>query len=137
MAARDEFSPASKRIIVQRANNRCVVPGCVNPTSGPGKTSEEAANLGMVSHIYSAAKDGPRGRNGLSASQIKHPDNGVLCCRQHGTLIDTNQGGAYPAALLQGWKRLQEASVKRAMDGQPTWRRVFKTTRKTPRFLTG
>lgn len=120
MAGRHEFSAASKKIIIQRANNRCVVPGCVNPTSGPGFKSNEAANLGMVSHIYSAGKNGPRGRNGFSPAQIKHPDNGVLCCRQHGTLIDTNQGGAYPADLLQGWKSLQEASVKRAMDGQPT-----------------
>ncbi len=118
--ARDEFTAGNKRVIVARANNRCVVPGCTNPTSGPGAKSNEVANLGMVSHIYSAAADGPRGRGGLSADQIKHPDNGVLCCRQHGTLVDTNQGGAYPAALLQGWKRLQEASVKRAMDGQPT-----------------
>lgn len=120
MAGRHEFSAASKRTIIQRANNRCVVPGCVNPTSGPGAKSDEAANLGMVSHIYSAGTSGPRGQNGLSPEQIMHPDNGVLCCRQHGTLIDTNQGGAYPAALLQGWKSLQEASVKRAMDGQPT-----------------
>jgi len=118
MPSRHNFTVATKKLIALRANHQCVVPGCKNPTAGPGSTARNAANIGVASHIYAAATNGPRGQNGLGPEQISSVENGVWCCAYHGTLIDTNAGDAYPAVRLLAWKHLKDAQLQRAMDGQ-------------------
>ncbi|TPL55506.1 hypothetical protein FJ942_17575 [Mesorhizobium sp. B2-4-2] len=115
-----DFKPSTVRTIAERANLRCVVPGCPTPTSGPGATPQQVALTGTACHIYSAGVAGPRGRGGLSVEQLSCPENGVWACATHGRLIDTNAGAAYPADLLKGWKQLQEAQLRREQDGQLT-----------------
>lgn len=115
-----EFSSKTKRTIAERAAFQCVVPGCTEVTSGPGATSDKVALLGTACHIYSAGENGPRGRSTLTPAEISAPSNGVWACANHGRLIDTNKGQAYPAALLKGWKKLQEARLKKAQDHQRT-----------------
>lgn len=119
-SGRHEFSPKTKKLIAERASYRCVVPGCKVPTIGPGAKSDDVSNAGSASHIYSAAENGPRGRAGLTPTQIKSPQNGIWTCRTHGTEIDNNKGERYPAALLLGWKALQEAQLRREQDGRHT-----------------
>lgn len=115
-----DFSPATKKIIQERALFRCVFPGCGIPTTGPGATPKQTASTGTACHIFSAAKKGPRGRGGLTDEQLSAPENGVWACATHGRLIDTNSGGAFPARLLHLWRDLQEAQIKRERDGQDT-----------------
>ena len=115
-----DFTGGTRRVIMERAAYRCIVPGCVEVTIGPGAASNQTASTGTACHIYSAAEKEPRGRGGLSDEQLSSPENGVWACGTHGRLIDTNAGDAYPATLLRSWKALQEAQISRARDGQPT-----------------
>lgn len=115
-----DFSDAVKKIIVGRAAYRCIVPGCTTPTAGPGAKSDEVALTGTACHIYSAAPKGPRGQGNLSPAQLAAPENGVWACATHGRLIDTNRGNRYPASLLQGWKKLQEAQLQKERDHAAT-----------------
>ncbi|TAU59861.1 hypothetical protein ELI45_31030 (plasmid) [Rhizobium ruizarguesonis] len=112
----NEFAPGVKRIISDRANLRCIVPGCKIPTKGPGARSDQTASIGTACHIYSAAPDGPRGQGGLSTAELAAPENGVWACATHGRLIDTNDGGRFPSSTLKGWKSLQEAQIKKEQD---------------------
>lgn len=72
-------------------------------------------NGGTACHIFSAAKNGPRGRGGLSDEQLESVNNGLWCCAYHGRVIDANQGASFPAEQLHMWKRLAEGRVRRAM----------------------
>lgn len=131
-----DFKAATVRTIRDRASYRCIVPGCKVVTMGPGDKSHQTASTGTACHIYSAGKNGPRGRGGLTDEQLRDPENGVWACATHGRLIDTNSGGAFPATLLKSWKALQEARIRRERDGQPTsegWLDSFKLEN-TPLF---
>ena len=115
-----DFTAGTRRVIAERAAYRCVVPICNEVTIGPGAAPRQTASTGTACHIHSAAKNGPRGRGGLSDEKLKSAENGVWACATHGRLIDTNAGDAYPATLLHSWKALQEAQLKRERDGLPT-----------------
>lgn len=112
-----DFSPKTRRIIAQRAGYQCSEPTCRRPTIGPGATSEQVAETGMASHIFSAAEGGPRMTGGLTVEQRSAADNGIWLCYTHGKLVDTNAGNAYPVSLLQAWKRLHEARIRIELGG--------------------
>ena len=120
MPDRLEFSSATKKIIAQRASYRCVVPGCGKVTVGPGEAADDVVSIGTACHIYSAAAGGPRGQGGLTEEQIRAAENGAWACAGHGRLIDANDGQAYPAALLKGWRRLQEVQLRYDLDHRKT-----------------
>ncbi len=107
-----EFTEKTKRTLASRAGYTCSVPECNKRTIGPGSEDHEISSDGCACHIYSAKPKGPRGSGGLSDDQLKDISNGIWCCRNHGTLIDTNQGNAFPASLLKSWKLLHEERIK-------------------------
>ncbi|MGI5133162.1 hypothetical protein ACQEVB_40620 [Pseudonocardia sp. CA-107938] len=76
------------------------------------------ANVGTAAHIFAAADGGPRGTGGLTPEQRSDLSNGIWLCAHHGRLVDTNEGGAYPAALLQGWRGLHDARTRLALGGR-------------------
>ncbi|MGB3289509.1 MAG: hypothetical protein WBA83_09560 [Burkholderiaceae bacterium] len=80
-----------------------------------GADNGNTINGGTACHIFSAAKNGPRGRGGLSNDELEDASNGLWCCAYHGRVIDANQGASFPAAQLHMWKRLAEGRVRRAM----------------------
>src|SRR5271154_5864971 len=87
-----EFSPQTKLLVALRAGLQCSYPTCNTRTSGPGANSDEISNSGTAAHIFSAASGGPRGRGGLTPDELKHPDNAIWLCRNHGTIVDNNRG---------------------------------------------
>jgi len=119
--ARDADFPASViDAVSKRAGLRCSVPSCDATTSGPGAGEAESANVGTACHIYAASDGGPRGTGGLGVEARKSISNAIWCCGRHGRLIDTNEGGRYPAELLKQWKRFHEARIAKEMSGQRT-----------------
>lgn len=117
MDRRIEFSNATKSIIAGRAGYRCSMPACRAVTIGPGHTAQEVALTGVACHIFSARARGPRGQGGLSPKQLSNATNGIWMCQNHGRLVDTNDGGAYPASLLISLRNLHEAWVIREQGG--------------------
>lgn len=113
---RIEFSQKTKTSIAAAVNWQCSAPLCNIPAMGvdDGKT----INGGTACHIYSAAKNGPRGRGGLKDNELEDASNGLWCCSFHGRVIDSNNGFSFPAAQLLMWKRLAEGRIRRAMSVQ-------------------
>lgn len=76
--------------------------------------------MGVACHIYSAAKEGPRGQGGRDKEFIESAENGIWCCQYHAALIDKKKGIDYPASTLFAWKRLAEARVRKQMSDIPS-----------------
>jgi hypothetical protein len=112
-----DFPKPIKRLLAENAGYKCSAPSCGITTVGPGATPTQSAKTGTACHIYSAADNGPRGTGGLSAEDRQKEENGIWCCKYHGGLIDTNQGGRFPAELLKYWKRLHGARMLRETAG--------------------
>ena len=119
-----DFSQSTKNILAKRAGFECSVPHCKVRTIGPGASPDQTASVGQASHIYSAGKNGPRGHGGLTHEQLSHHDNGIWTCELHGTVIDNNQGQAFPAGLLRSWKEWHEKRIANASTGAPMDRRI-------------
>jgi hypothetical protein len=109
-----------KTILFRRTNGRCSVPRCPHPTMGPFIENEGAVNMGIACHIYSASPKGPRGQGGKDEAFLESEQNGIWCCTKHGSLIDKNDGGDYPAETLFKWKALAEARALKEMNDQPS-----------------
>lgn len=119
-ARRVEFPPAVRKALQQSVDGHCSVPRCKLPAMGPSGFGSRAVNLGVACHIYSAAKNGPRGQGGKSEEFIGSVANGIWCCVYHGSLIDKNEGGDYPAEVLLLWKDLAEARIRKRMNDIPS-----------------
>ncbi len=114
---RANFSTRSRSILAQRSAYRCSNPHCGILTVGPGNKIDDVAITGTGAHIYAAAAGGPRGTSGLSWKERSSISNGIWLCASCGRLVDTNEGEAYPAALLRSWKDLHEARVRLELGG--------------------
>ena len=88
---RDNFAAATKRLLAQRAGNRCSIPTCRAPTSGPTQDREGAVNLGEAAHITAAAPGGARYDPTLTPEQRRHADNGIWGCVKCAKLIDADE----------------------------------------------
>ncbi|MBC3380747.1 ATP-binding protein [Serratia fonticola] len=109
---RVEFTKKTKDILAGRAGYQCSHPQCSIITIGPGEKEGETSSIGEASHIYSAAKNGPRGQSGLTEEQLKSPENGIWLCKVHARLIDTNNGIGFTASQLISWKKFHEEFIK-------------------------
>lgn len=114
---RINFTPKTKCIVAKRAGLQCSYPTCDRRTLGPGAENDETSNSGTAAHIYSAAVGGPRGQGTLSEEELKHSDNAIWLCRDHGTLIDNNRGDRFPPQLLLSYKQMQEARIAHEHQG--------------------
>ena len=114
---RINFTASIKRIVAERAGLQCSYPTCDRRTLGPGAENDETSNSGTAAHIYSAAVDGPRGQGILSEEELKHSDNAIWLCRDHGTLIDNNRGDRFPPQLLLSYKQMHEARIAHEHQG--------------------
>lgn len=117
---RIDFNRGVPELLYRQAGGRCSVPRCKKPTMGPFYKRDGAVNMGVACHIYSAAKDGPRGRGGKDADFIRSEKNGIWCCEYHSPLIDKARGCDYPAEVLFSWKALIEARVLKEMNDFPS-----------------
>jgi hypothetical protein len=115
--SRADFPAQVRTLVAQRAGYQCSIPTCRRLTIGPGAAATQIADIGVASHIYSAARNGPRGTGGLSFEQRRSADNAIWLCADHGRLVDTNAGDQYPASLLRSWKGLHEAFCRLEMGG--------------------
>lgn len=114
---RENFTPATRRLIAERAGHQCSFPTCNRRTIGPGASSKEVSGSGKAAHIYSASPKGPRGQWGLSADELIQPENGIWLCSDHATLIDNNRGENFSPQTLLSYKDLQEARVALEVQG--------------------
>jgi len=121
---RDEFAEDVKRVIANRAGNRCACPNCGTMTSGPQVDPARAVNVGVAAHITAAAPGGPRYDPELRPKQRREASNGIWLCQTHAKLID-NDEVRYPSDLLREWKVKAEEAVLSQI-GKPSSLMVLK-----------
>ena len=111
---RDDFKKPVRDALAARAGNHCSYPGCDTITIGPSEESDTAtANTGVAAHI-SGASPGPGSRRydpHMSAEERRSIDNGIWCCRDHGTLIDTDEV-TYTREMLRTWRKIAEKKAQ-------------------------
>jgi len=81
---------------------------------------DEAVNMGVACHIYSASENGPRGQGTKKSDFLGSVENGIWCCQYHSNIIDKNNGVDYTTSTLFMWKKLAEARVLKEMNDIPS-----------------
>ena len=114
---RINFSAKTKKIVAGRSGYLCSFPGCSALTIGPAMKGDGISATGEAAHIYSAAKEGPRGQGNLTEAQLESAENAIWLCATHATEVDNNRGNDYPPAVLVSLKGLHEASILRKHQG--------------------
>ncbi len=114
---RVNFSHATRMLVAGRAGNECSFPTCSRRTISPGAAGNQVSGDGIAAHIYSASPRGPRGQASLSREELEQPENCIWLCSTHAKLVDNNRGGAFPPETLHSYKALQEARVRREVQG--------------------
>jgi hypothetical protein len=108
---RDEFPPAVKRTVAERAGYLCSVPNCNRPTIGPHSDPLKAKSLGKAAHICAAAEGGPRYDKDQTPKQRKSIANAIWACAIHADEIDKDDS-PYPKETLLEWKRIHEEFLR-------------------------
>ena len=114
---RDDFNKETKRILQERVGNRCSNPECRCLTSGPNFNEGKATRIGVAAHISAAAEGGPRFNPLHSKEARSHISNGIWLCQNCAKLID-NDEQVYKIPLLIEWKKMSEATCRRALEGK-------------------
>lgn len=95
-----------------RSAGRCEFDGCNQPL-WESPVTREAANIAQKAHIWSFSGDGPRGNDGICASDLNCIENLMLLCHPcHRKIDQRKDGGQYSAELLQCWKRTHEQRIE-------------------------
>lgn len=105
--AKRSYSENTKKVLFALSGNQCAYPGCTNPIVEPATGKSDALATAQICHIYAISKDGPRGKSGLTEKELNSPENLILLCPNHHTIID-GQHETYPAELLMQWKKTHE-----------------------------
>lgn len=115
---RDDFTEKIKRVIQDRAGNRCSNPDCRVLTSGPNAHPEKSTKTGVAAHITAASPGGPRYNIRLTPEQRQSAENGIWLCQTCAHFIDTDYLN-YSVELLCEWK----AQAEREADDETKGRR--------------
>lgn len=102
-----------ERELWARAAGRCQFDGC-NRILYKSPVTQENVNISEKAHIYSYAKNGPRGWGPFITNKkaLNHVPNLMLTCHDcHKKIDQEKNGGRYTAKLLQGWKDDHEKRV--------------------------
>lgn len=105
------YSDRTLKILFANSGNQCAHPNCTNPIIVSPTESSRNHVLGQICHIYAINRDGPRGKDGLTEEELKSPDNLILFCPTHHSIID-GQYETYPAELLKQWKQQHELKMR-------------------------
>ena len=93
------------------SGNRCAFPDCTNPIVVRSTGQSDDHVLGQICHIYALREDGPRGNVELTERELNEPENLILLCPTHHSIVD-GQHEDYPADLLKEWKNKQETRTR-------------------------
>ena len=104
---RDDFTPATKKVIAARVGYRCANPDCRAWTSAPQVDPGRAYNQGKAAHITAASPGGPRFDPSLTSEQRKQATNGIWLCTSCADRVD-NAKSDFSVELLQQWKSSAE-----------------------------
>jgi HNH endonuclease len=109
-----KYSQPTLKRLFGLAGNQCSHPNCTEPVILLATEQSDAKVLNQICHIYALSEDGPRGKLGLTETELNEPENLLLLCPTHHTIIDV-QHETYPAGLLQQWKKAHEFEIQKRL----------------------
>jgi hypothetical protein len=101
------YGETTLKVIFTLSMNECAYPDCSQPVIQPKTDESDAAVVAQICHIYAASDNGPRGNPDMTDKERNLPDNLMLFCPTHHTIVD-KQHETYPAKLLLEWKGRHE-----------------------------
>lgn len=135
MKRQDDFKPAIKNKLAERAAYICSNPTCNHITIGPDNSNPlKSTKVGIASHICSASIGGPRYDILQTPATRSSISNGIWLCGTCSILIDKNNGNDYPAVYLRIWKSDHEKLIKDCLEGSK--RAMFGSMTQTDQSLT-
>jgi hypothetical protein len=100
------------KIVWARAGGICSYPGCYKSLIlSPESPGDPHAVLGEMAHIVGRSEDGPRGKGSFRGADRDGPENLLLLCTDHHTLVD-KQPERYSSAQLYSMKDEHERWVR-------------------------
>ncbi len=109
MAKRKDPAVPTIKILWAKSGNRCAFPGCSQALVEEATALDGSQVVGEMAHIVAHSKDdGPRSDPEFPRDKIDLPENLILLCPTHHTIVD-KQANSYTVADLRVWKRDREA----------------------------
>jgi hypothetical protein len=106
------ISEKTAKIVWARAGGLCSYPDCFKPLIvSPENHVDPLAVLGEIAHIVGHSEDGPRGEELFRGADRDSPENLLLLCTEHHTLID-QQPASHPTTWLYWVKEEHERWVR-------------------------
>lgn len=118
MATRKSFPPTVIKLVWGSSGGYCAFIGCTQRLIVEGTGVDPAVPLGELAHIvgHSSSK-GPRKDPNYPRVKIDQPDNLILLCPTHHTLVD-KQESTYTVEDLRCMKLSHEAKVRTRLEQQ-------------------
>lgn len=96
----------------------CAYPKCCEPLFRLDPLTSLPHLNSRMCHIHARSEGGPRWDVNQSSTDNSNPENLVLMCEQHASMIDDPSSlAAYPAELLRDWKKKQLDDFKQLQTG--------------------
>ena len=108
------YSQKTLKVLFAWSGNQCAHPECTETLIEPATEDSNVLVTGHICHIHAVSTDGPRGKPGLTQSELNWPENLLLLCRNHHALVD-GQHETYPAELLREWKQTHESKMRKRL----------------------
>lgn len=112
MASRKKFTEKTIKILWAKSGNRCAFPGCSQLLVEDATDLDGSSVVGEMAHIVAHSNDdGPRSDPTFPRDKIDLPENLLLLCPTHHTIVD-KQANSYTVADLTEWKCVREATTR-------------------------
>lgn len=102
-----KYSQKTLKILFALSGNQCAQPTCLQSVIKIATVKSDALVVAQIAHIYALSVDGPRGKSGLTETELNGTSNLILLCPTHHVEVD-GQYESYPAVMLIDWKDKHE-----------------------------
>ena len=116
--SRKDISAPEKHILFMKSGGFCAFPNCETKLIEKSTKKDDATVLAEVAHIVADSRQGPRGKESLSAANRAKHSNLILLCRKHHKIIDS-QPNTYSVAVLKQMKYDHETKVDNLLTKVP------------------
>ena len=104
------YSQQTLKILFALSGNQCAHPDCENAVIEQGTKKSDSVVTGNICHIHAISSGGPRWKKGLTNEELNSPENLIVLCSAHHTIVD-GQPETHPAELLKQWKKTHKDKV--------------------------
>src|SRR5262249_8282713 len=102
------------KLLFAQSGGVCAFPHCARSLVEPGSLTDGPVLVGEIAHIVSDSRQGPRGREPLSESDLNRHTNVILLCPEHHKIIDSRPE-TYSVGVLRQMKLDHESRVRQAL----------------------